>query len=246
VGRVADPEKKIESIPGAKRLAHALRALWQLTAIDNPYADWALVRHDHNIAEVLKELEARIRAASYSLEKIRNKGLHYTVLQSAEPKVLELGFKSPYGYAVAELVVTYDYYIRVMKTLCRKNLISDREEYSEIRDITRTIRRHMQETAYFARWLTTKELIGLSRADFLPAAIQEGRKRQEAAAGIFGPVPSQIYGGTLEPRHTRRRQNLTEADRRLLLQVSAELQATEAALQAEAGQLDAAATASLV
>jgi integrating conjugative element protein (TIGR03761 family) len=242
IGRAADPEKKLESIPGAKRLAHALRGLWQLTAFDNPYADWALVRHDHNIGEVLKQLESRTRDAQHSLDKVRSKGLNYTVLQSAEPKVLDLGFRSPYGYAVAELVVTYDYYVRLMKTLCRKNLISDKEEYSAIREITRTIRRHMHETNYFGRWLTTKELINLARADFLPTASDDSRKRQEAAAAIFGPVPSQIYAGTLAPRHTRRRQNLSGPEQKLLQQVSAELQAGEAELEAEArGATEAAA-----
>jgi integrating conjugative element protein (TIGR03761 family) len=245
VGRVADPERKLESIPGAKRLAHALRALWQLTAMDNPYADWALVRHDHNVGEVLKQLDNRTRAHQQSLDRFRMKGLNYSVLQSAQPKVLDLGFKSPYGYAVAELVVTYDYFVRIMKTLCRKNLISDREEYDEIREVTRQIRRHMHETAYFARWLTTKELIALSRADFLPGAPEEARKRQEAAAGIFGPVPSQVYSGALAPRHTKRRQKLTEAEQKLLSQVSAELRAIEAQ-EAEMARIGDAAASSLV
>lgn len=245
IGRANDPEKKLESIPGAKRLAHSLKALWQLTALDNPYADWALVLHDEQVAKLLQQLEARTRAAQFSLEKIKAKGLSYAILQSAQPKVLDLGFKSPYGFAVAELVVTFDYFVRVLKTLCRKSIISDKEEYDEIREVTRTIRRNMNMISYFARWLTTKELIGLSRADFVQGASEESRKRLEAAAGIFGNVPSEIYSGTIAPRHTKRRQHLTDTDRKLLLQVSSDLKKTEA-LEADTARADDTAASKLV
>ena len=54
-----------------------------------------------------------------------------------------------------------------------------------------------------------------------------------AAAGIFGPVPADIFSGRRGPRHSRRRVQLTELDKKLLLQVSAELAKAEAAGIAE-------------
>jgi hypothetical protein len=172
-------------------------------------------------------------------------GLKYSVLMSAEAKTVELGFRSPYGYAIAELVVTYDYFVRVMKTLGRKNLVSDQEERKRIQEITRMIRRRFNETARFERWLARPELCTLSRSDYLPGATEEAVKRVEAAAGIFGAVPAQIYSGELAPRHSRRREQMTDSDRKLLQAVSAELQRAEEGLDAAAND-EAEADAKLV
>lgn len=233
MGRAKDPAGTYAAIVGGKRIAAALRSLWMLTGLDNPYADWALVRHEHNLGLMTQRLEAEIQAGKAELEVMRARGLSYGLLVSAEPKSVALGFKSPYGYAIAELMVSYDYFIRLVKTLGRKNLISDDQERTRIREATRFIRRHFNETARFERWLMRAELRELSRADYLPGADAEAAKRIEAAAGIFGPVPSEVFAGRLVPRHSRRRLQLTEQDRKLLQQAAAELARAEAAGQAE-------------
>lgn len=246
MGRSRDPVKSLPAIPGGKRIASALKTLWTLTGADNPYADWALVRHEHNLTEMKHELKQQTEAGEGQLESIKRMGLTYSVLISAEAKSLELGFKSPYGYAIAELMVTYDYFIRVMKTLGRKNLISDQEERKRIHDVTRLIRRHFNETAKFERYLTRPELSALSRRDYLPGADADAGKRIEAAAAIFGPVPAQIYRTELAPRHSRRRQQITEADRKLLRAVSVELEQAEAGADGAANEAVEAAASGLV
>ncbi|MBW8831358.1 MAG: TIGR03761 family integrating conjugative element protein [Burkholderiales bacterium] len=233
VGRAKDPQGAYPAIVGGKRIASALRSLWMLTSLDNPYADWALVHHEHTLSLMKDLIEKEIKKGKEELESMRARGLSYGLLVSAEPKSLELGFKSPYGYAIAELMVSYDYFIRLVKTLGRKNLISDDQERIRIREVTRVIRRHFGETARFERWLMRPELRELARADFMPGVVAEGAKRVTAAAGIFGPIPADIFSGRMAPRHSRRRLQLTEQDKKMLLQVSAELAKAEAAGIAE-------------
>lgn len=241
MGRSRSPDGSYAQIVGGKRVASALRTLWMLTGQDNPYADWALVRHEQNLTLMNARLEEVSKVAQAELDAMRRKGLNYAILVSAVPKTLSLGFKSPYGYAIAELVVAYDYFIRVIKTLGRKNLRSDDQVRQTIRELTRFIRRCFNELARFERWLIRAELRLMSRSDFLPGADAEAAKRIEAATAIFGPVPAEVFSGRIVPRHSRRRQQLSQAEQKLLQDVGADLAKAEAVSAAPAAAEDDAA-----
>ena len=140
---------------------------------------------------------------------------------------MNLGFKSPYGYAVAQLVSDFDYFVRVQKTLERKNLRSDSQVRQSITEITRVIRRVFNETARFDRWLMREEMKGLCRGDFVPGGTDEAAKRLQFAAGVFGPCPSEVFSGKLQPRHSQRRIQISPEDRKLLQKISEEMQRME-------------------
>lgn len=239
MGRSRDPEKQLQPIIGGKRVAAALRALWVLTGNDNPYADWGLLRHEQTIKEVGKLLSKHIADAQSALDQQKARGLTFSVLQSSSPQVLNLGFKSPYGYAVAQLVTDFDFFVRLQKTLERKNLRSDAQVRQIITETTRVIRRVFNETARFDRWLMREEMKGLCRADFVPDGDPEGAKRVQFAAEVFGPCPAEVYSGKLQPRHSRRRIQVSQAERKLLQVVSDEMLRRER--EADAGALDEAA-----
>lgn len=230
MGRMREPGKEAAPIVGGKRVAAALRGLWLLTGNDNPYADWALLRHEQTIKEIEKRLARETREATELLAEQRKKGLNYSLLQSAEPKVLNLGYRSPYGYAVSSLIVDFDYYVRLQKTLARKNLRSDEQVRQSITEMTRFIRRVFNETTRFDRWLTREEVRRLCRADFVPEAGEEAAKRVEFASGVFGTVPSEVFTARLQPRHSRRRLQISAAERQLLQTVGAQLQEAEQGL----------------
>jgi integrating conjugative element protein (TIGR03761 family) len=232
MGRSADPQGTLQPIVGGKRIATALKSLWMLTGLYNPYADWALVRHEQNLALMRKRLADETKAAQADLDMMKQQGLSYALLVSQQPQVLNLGFKSPYGYAIAELVVAYDYYIRAMKTLGRKNLRSDDQVRQSIRELTRFIRRHWNETARFERWLLRAELQKLARSDYLPGAAAEACKRVEAITALFGQVPPEIFVGKVQPRNSRRRLQLSPQERKLLQDVALSLAEQEQAAAA--------------
>ena len=96
-GRSGEPEKRLNAIIGGKRVASSLRNLWVLTSRDNPYADWALVRHEYGISQVQESLRTQIAKAEELLESQRKRGLSLSIVQSARPMTLNLGFRSPYG-----------------------------------------------------------------------------------------------------------------------------------------------------
>lgn len=227
MGRARDPQGQYAQIVGGKRVAAALKSLWILSGNDNPYADWALLRHEELMKELSKLIEQEVNRLNQKLEAQKARGLSYSILKSAEPKVNGLGYKSPYGYAISDLVVQYDYFVRLVKTLVRKDQLTDDQGRQSIRDLTRRIRAGFIETARFERFLLRPELRDLSRTDFVPSASSDAAKRVLAVTELFGPIPSDIYGGKHQPRHSRRRLPNTPEDRKLLDKVSADLQRQE-------------------
>jgi integrating conjugative element protein (TIGR03761 family) len=227
MGRTREPGKDVAPIIGGKRIAAALKALWLLTGTDNPYADWGLLRHEQSMAELHKRLVRETKEAEAMVAEQQKHGLRYSILKSASPKVLNLGFKSPYGYAVATLIVEFDYYVRLQKTMARKNLRSDDQVRQAITELTRFVRRVFNETARFDRWLMKDELQGLCRVDFVAGGAPDAIKRVEFASGVFGAIPSEVYTCKLQPRHSRRRMQISPAERKLLGLIGSELEKQE-------------------
>lgn len=233
LGRAREPGARQAPIMGGKRVASALKNLWQLTQNDNPYADWALVRHEHGVNEVLQHLRSEIKAAEAELDGMRKRGLNFAVLTSSNPQAVNLGFRSPYGYAISMLIVEYDYFVRIQKTLQRKNIKTDEQARAALSKVSRAILSVFYGTTRFDRWLSQAEIRALSRVDWVN---QEGdaAKRVQAALEIFGPVPSAIYKGILAPSHSRRRYSLSDAERAVLQEVGGRLEEAEQGVPAAA------------
>lgn len=227
-GRSRDPSAGTNAIIGGKRVASSLRNLWLLTSNNNPYADWALVRHEQGVSSIQRHLDSEVQKCEAVLDQQLRRGLNFSVAASSKPATLNLGFRSPYGYDIAKLISSYDFFVRLQKTLQRKSLQTDDEARRTLQVVQRAILSTFYGTARFDRWLTRKEIHALNRADWV-SADPEAVKRVEFAVGVFGPVPSAIYKTEISPSHSRRRYSISEAERQVLQQVGAQLEAEEIA-----------------
>jgi integrating conjugative element protein (TIGR03761 family) len=169
-GRGADGAGKLPPIPGGRRFAAVLKSIWHLSANDNPYADWILIRMYESLVAIRAHLSRVITAREEAIELLKRKGLSLAVMGSRSPKTVELGFRSPYGYATAEAIVEFDYYVRMIKTLIHKDRMSDDEGRAAIRELGRELRALFLEPIRWERHLLREELRQLSRSDFLPGA----------------------------------------------------------------------------
>ena len=219
-GRAADPASNAPAIPGGRRFAAVLKAIWYLSANDNPYADWILIRVYQSLSGIRSQMGQVIEAREAEFERLRRRGLALSVLASRSPVTVELGFRSPYGYATAEAIVEFDYHVRMVKTLVLKDRMSDEAGRAEIRAIGRSLRALFLEPIRWERNLLREEMLPLSRRDFLPGADEAARQRARAAVALFGELPRKVFTGEEVPRHSQRRVTPTAAELRLMQQVS--------------------------
>lgn len=237
VGRTVAPGQTGYGQSGGKKVGAALRAIWYLSGNDNPYADYALIEAHAGIVEVKLALEKEIESMEQRLVNLQQRrGMNFSVVAAVPPAKVELGFKSPYGYAVVDLIASFDYFARMVKTLVRKDLLSDKEGYAQIYSFTHKVRRIFERVIWFQRYLMKEEMRVMSRLDWLPTADEAAKKRVKAAVEIFGTLPREVFNGTVAPRHSRRQLDISPAELALLNNVQ---------LDAEPG-IPAAAEASLV
>jgi integrating conjugative element protein (TIGR03761 family) len=230
MGRAIEPGKQGYSQSGAKKVGAALRAIWYLSGNDNPYADFALIEASSRLSEQVAELEKLTVEMEARLDKLKTRGLIFSVVRADPPVKVDLGFKSPYGYSVVTLVSSFDYHVRVVKSLVRKDLMSDKDGYAALYTQTRRCRSIFERVIWFQRYLMRAELRLLSRSDWLPSADAEAKKRVQASVGLFGELPREIFTGAITPRHSRRRLDLSAEELRLLDEVP--LAGGDAALEA--------------
>jgi integrating conjugative element protein (TIGR03761 family) len=236
IGKVNTSAKSF-AIAGGKRVASALRSIYYLSGNDNPYADWVLVSFQQGLDELRQLIGRETAAKTKLLNELRQRGLSYSVLRADPPKDVEIGFKSPYGYGVAEILVAFDYYVRLTKTLVRKDLLSDQDGYDAVRKVARVARGLFWQPVSFERYLMRKELQPLSRADWLPGANEMAAQRVRAVVAIFGEVPRAVFSGAEAPRHSRRRVNLSSEELRLLETIALSPVSVDAADEAAINQL---------
>ena len=219
-GRWPLPEGRIVHIAGGKRFAAVLKSIWDLSANDNPYADWLLIMMHDRLSDLRSKIESVTTEKQGLIEHIKAQGLSFSVLKSSRPKIVELGFRSPYGYATADVIVVFDYYVRMVKTLVRKDRMSDAEGRQAIRQAGHQLRALFLEPVQWERFLLGREMSALCRADFLSTAADEGKERVKTAVARFGKVPRSILAGTLVPRHTQRWVKLSQSELRAIAPAS--------------------------
>jgi integrating conjugative element protein (TIGR03761 family) len=188
-----------------KRIAAALRAVWLLSGNDNPYADWALLQTSDRIHDLRASLEKAGTGRFSTLQALKNRGLNYSVLRSENPAEVELGFQSPYGYMLAEMIVDIDHYARVIKTLVNKDKMTQKEGYTALyRDAIQPARSIFESLLPIQRMLQREHMLPLSRADWT-GANDLAKKRVQFALECFGECPRDIFTGERAPRHSKRK-----------------------------------------
>lgn len=206
IGRGTDPDGKVARIPGAKNVATALRFLWIESGQDNPYADWALVMAEEALDARIQAVEQARAAVLAKLQALEARGLHISPLRSQNPVKVDLGFKSPYGFLIAHLVIAFDEFVRAVKTLQARDLISADEARIEIRSVLRPMRALFDQVLRQQAILSRPAFAAVCRADFR-ATTKDVKKRVGELVAMWPGLPDAVLKGELLPRHARRPQS---------------------------------------
>lgn len=234
-------------VPGARHAAGAMRNLFVLTAMDNPYADWMLVQVDEQ-AHKIKQLIATTRAKRISqLDTLQNMGLTYSIVRAQKPQVVSLGYHSPYGYMMSTLIVMFDECVRVLKSAERRDLMTRTELHVDLYSIKHRMRSMFNSILTAQRVLVTEGMRGMKRSDFAADVSNPlAQARIESARQVLGLVPEDVFAGKTLPRHSMRRERLSASDLKALEALAVEVvsamtknSATVAAVSAAGGMTGA-------
>lgn len=206
-------------ISGARRAAAALRQLHVLTVQDNPYADWMLVQIDTMNADAVKAIEAMEGKFTKKLDNLKARGLNYSIVAARSPQSVTLGYRSPYGFAVTNTVVGFDYMTRVLKSAELRDLMTKAELHGDLERIKGKLRGLFEFAAKAQRILLNPLMQPLCRADYASQDV-DAAKRIAAAKQAFGDVPQSIFTHAQLPRHTLWNQRLSPAEREMLERIA--------------------------
>ena len=191
-------------IPGVLRFANACYWLWHMTGDDNPYADWGLIQVGQSIREMEAELKEHTGSLRQLLEERARRGLRHSVAESETPLAIdEVNFGSPYVYIGCDLLLEFDFWVRMVQTLEAVGQISTQQRQKMLYDIQRKMRSLTQLPVKLYDNLRRKALAGLTRDDFKPEASEEARQRVALAKELLGEIPEDILSGKQRPDHYR-------------------------------------------
>ncbi len=203
LGRGRDPDDRIPRIPGAKSVGSALRDLWLLSHQDHPYADWKLILSEHEFDDLLQQLAKATQEAKARIDSLQASGLHLSILKSREPAKVSLGFRSPYGFMICKLVMDFDLFVRVVKTLAGRNLIGTAEERAMINAQLRLFRAFYERVFRLQNVLRIPAFVSLTREDVRNPRTVEIRDRVQALSEIWPGLPNDVLERRKLPRHAR-------------------------------------------
>jgi integrating conjugative element protein (TIGR03761 family) len=203
VGQAADVRWRVEALVGGKHFASALKEMWFLSARDHPYADWLLIRAYNELAAQRANTTDAMRTRQNMLDDLRKQGLSMRVMASARPVSVSLGFRSPYGYAVAAAIVEFDHYVRLVQTLILKDQLASVQGQNEIRVLSNRYYELFRKSMKWKRLLLHEDLKTMTRKDFAPDADDAASQRVRAAVGFFGGLPPSVLLREEVPRHKR-------------------------------------------
>ncbi len=203
VGRDRDPDGKVPRIPGAKNIGAALRACWLLSGTDNPYADWMLLLTEYEIDDLRQKIQAASTEGKARLERLAESGLHVSVLRSRDPARQTLGFRSPYGFMVVQLVLDFDYMVRVHKTLSNRNLISAEEERAKINGLLRPVRSLFDRVLRLQRLLAVPAYAALTREMIREPKGKQTIETVQHLSELWPGLPEGVLNRETMPRHAK-------------------------------------------
>jgi integrating conjugative element protein (TIGR03761 family) len=182
-GRPAAADKP--AIIGLFGFADRLRGIWQGARLDDPYAEWWLLKiHDALVAaeELIQAAQATLAEQLASLP-----ALEVAVATSRKPYRTALRFANPYAYRGARLLVRYDALARGVLTAAHVGLVDSGDAQRLLGQCAGKIRGVFCVPQGY-------RFLGVDRS-----VLAQGTALAERAREVMGEVPEDVLTGARRP-----------------------------------------------
>ena len=156
--------------------------LWKASKMDDPYADWYLMK----LFDAIEEKKAIFKSYEQHLqEKLSNiRGMEINLFTNAIPYKFPLKFNNPFGFMGAFLVENLDYLTRQLFTLYQLGIARDHQLNAAI------LSDQLKEVFELARrWKHT----GVIRAD-----LKDHNQKAQKAIKLMGNIPAIVLNHEVE------------------------------------------------
>jgi len=155
-------------IIGLVRFGMLMKRIWNAAALDDPYADWFLIR----VHEALDAGRTTLRAPRDQVDALLAgvDGVEITVAHSLKPVRVPLRFANPYGYMGAYLIADYDELVCAVLTARHVGLLPRDTAEQMLHRGGRAIRRALLIPTQWKHWRSP-----MSRGRFTPTSANSRR-----------------------------------------------------------------------
>ncbi|MBR9910307.1 MAG: TIGR03761 family integrating conjugative element protein [Gammaproteobacteria bacterium] len=180
--RAADDKPAIIGLVG---FAERLKILWQAVRLDDPYADWWLLKIEEGIAAC----RSRLQGLQEQLETLLTAcdGLEINSAQSSRPQRVALQFANPYAFRAAQMLADYDQLVCTAMTCRHLGIELPGDLALQVNASGRWLRRVFALPQGYHG-------LELTRGDFI-----RGTLRAENARERMGALPQEILSGDRLP-----------------------------------------------
>ncbi len=178
-------KRKLEAVIGLVRFTSNINQLYNLAEMDDPYADYMLLKIETSMAELKANLSTNIEALRQLLGDVEDMQIDASF--SVKPIQLPLEFQTPfYGFEAARIVKYYDRLVLLALTTRHTGDLLDSDWNRVVNHSARDIRRvFLMSTQYKFAGVTRDDMAAnnqraraaIEQHGELPQNVVEGRKR---------------------------------------------------------------------
>jgi len=167
---------------GLLQYAKLIKNLWYAVKMDDPYAEWFLLKSYDQIENAKEQLQNYEDVFQAQLDNLR--GFQVELFRNPHPVLESLQFATPFAYMGAKLVEQFDYVNRQLFTMRRIGVIpkGNLRHIKLIQQVQKTFRIPLN-------WHST----GVTRKD-----IVENNDKAEKARKLMGEMPRRILHKDIE------------------------------------------------
>lgn len=176
--------------PGIRYAMGLCGELARAAKADNPFAHAELLRLEREMEAVSAQLAADTDRLQQQLESYGSGGIHISVVANHNPLLIKVASLRGYGFRLLQLLLSYDYLVRVAMTMGMKGVMTNHASNDVIHLSGRGMRVMLQ--GIYLSAMRIRQIRQVSRRTLLENDALAAKLAEGVAAGGLAPLPKEV------------------------------------------------------